>query len=311
MMRRLLTAVLAAVLLGSVLASSAGAFRGFARNQQEPWFRDNAVCTDGINFNLLVSDSSQLPSPGDAPTGTLTERLQITTNQLAQNPATIDVVDPSAVLADSFTLSPIANDDARFDGATFTLNFSSQPREQVSTDFLWWGTDQQLEWSSALAPGTSLYVYLANSFDDDPSAVEMITVTDCTLFDDPPPPPPSGNPCDHPDAIHGTDGNDKIRGTNGDDIICAGDGNDRIFSYGGNDIIYAGDGNDKVHAGSGDDIVFGEGGNDNILGQWGNDTLDGGAGNDKLHGSSGDDVLIGGPGNDRLLGGKGHDTLTQ
>lgn len=302
---------MAAVLLGTVLASSAGAYRGFSRNQQEPWFRDNAVCTDGIQFNLLVSESGADPDPGDAPANNLSspERLQVTTDIPARNPATFNEVAPSAVLATSYSLPPIANDDPSFDGATFTLSTSTSPRAQVSTDFLWWGVNTQEAWSTTLAPGTQLYVFLADS-DDNTGEVEIVTVSDCTLFDDPTP-PPTGNPCDHPDAIHGTDGNDKIKGTNGDDIICAGDGNDRIFSYGGNDIIYAGDGNDKVHAGSGDDTVFGEGGNDNILGQWGNDTLDGGEGNDKLHGSGGDDVLIGGPGNDKLVGGRGHDTLTQ
>ena len=275
-------------------------------------FRDVQVCTDGISFE--VASSYVIPGGdlglGVDPPASPFERLHITTSDsLDENPIDSGIADPGEVLAGQFAVSEIFAGSEPWD--FIAANQGNSP--EFMDQFRWFYASYERAWSQDLSPGDQLRVFLTDG-SGDPAPDEVITVTNCTLFGDPPPPPPPpppAHPCDHPDAIVGTEGNDKLKGTSGDDIICGLGGNDRIFSYGGNDLIYAGEGNDKVHAGKGDDTVFGEGGNDKLLGQWGNDTLDGGEGNDKVHGSGGDDVLIGGPGHDRLLGGQGHDTLTQ
>ena len=315
-----LTAIFCVLFVVFGVVAPASAFRIRTRAGDTGAFRDLQVCTDGIRFDFgryfvprLISDDPD-PGLGAVPDSPISEPLHITTDlALTLNPIGTGADPDLGATAETVfvgrpAMAPVSNTSPI---ASVILSASGTAVDPETA--LVWHSEYTEMWDRTLPAGTQLAVYILDGFGND--ALEVITVTNCTLVDDPPPPPT--NPCLDPEivghrtVIIGTEGNDKLKGTSGDDIICGLGGNDRIFSYGGNDLIYAGDGNDKVHAGSGDDTVFGEGGNDKLLGQWGNDTLDGGDGNDKLHGSGGDDVLIGGPGHDRLLGGQGHDTLTQ
>lgn len=305
-MKRLLSAGAAALLLLAVAAVPVGAFRIVARTSNNPLFRDLAVCTNGITFEIAREDQESgspdienlmfppdtLPEPA-----VVTERLFITTgsDDIFPNPA-FDLPDlPGKVLAGSFEADAIANNDPFWD------DVQTNGSGYDTTGLRMWVREHTVAWDEPVLAGTELNVYLTDDGGESLIvAAETITVADCEV-----------SPCDFAGAILGTENRDVITGTPGDDIICTFGGNDRVDGGGGDDVVYGGQGKDLLIGGSGEDSLFGEDGKDILVGNDDDDLLEGGQGPDTLYGNGGADVLIGGPGADVLNGGSGPDTEIQ